>query len=463
MDSLGIEIKEGYWSLVHLRSTIFGVKPAGYVRLTGASDEDKLAELKDYIKGRGMKNPRIVIGLPRGSAVSRVLEIPAPDRSALGGILKFELEKHIPFRLEEACYGYQVLKKEKNIFSVFMVAATKQSVDGMVAMFSSAGLKPAVAGVWQGPVFNALFHLKKLSAGKNVAVVSVDGGSLSIDIFSDLSPVFSKCSQVGALKAEHLAEAIKGELRRALSSAMVTDGRLDEVVVIMDSAADDGFLEALAGSTGIRVSVLKFDDPAMPASAVPALGLALMAADRAKLNISLTSDTSPEDASGRNAYIVMLTALAVFFFAVVGASYLLRDAVAIKRLESAISEARVEKEKVETLLGSLKASEERSKALDTIKGSYPATSLDLLKELTELLPNDTWLTVFEYSNGIAVIEGFSEMSSSLVLKMEKSALLKDVEFAGPVTKSGNGREHFRIKFSVPGGTVKTAGADKEER
>lgn len=462
MDSLGIEIKEGSWSLVHLRSTIFGVKPEGFVRLAGTSDEDKLAELKDYIKGRGMKNPRIAVGLSRGSAVSRVLEIPAPDRSALGGILKFELEKHIPFRLEEACYGYQVLKREKNIFSLFMVAAAKQSVDGTTAMLSSAGFKPVVVGVWQESVFNALFHHKKLSPGKNVAAVSIDGGSLSIDIFSGLSPVFSKCSQVGAPKTEHLAGAVKRELGRALSSAMVTDGRLDEVIVIMDSASNDGFPEALADSTGIRVSALKFDDPSMPASAAHALGLALMADGRGKLNISLASDTSPED-TGRSAYTVILTSFVALLLAVVGASYLLRDAVAIKRLESAISEASVEKEKVEALLASLKDSEERSKALDTIKGSYPATSLDLLKELTELLPNDTWLTVFEYSNGTAVIEGFSEMSSSLVLKMEKSALLKDIEFTGPVTKSGNGKEHFRIKFSVADGTLKTAGAYKDER
>lgn len=460
MDSLGIELKEGSWSLVHIRSTLFGVKPAGQAVLTGASDEERLVELKEYIRGNGIQNPRIALGVNGGATVSRVLELPAPDASSLDGIMKFELEKHLPFGLEDISYDYQVLKRKKNIFEVFVASATKKSIEETVSMFSSAGLKPTVAGGWQEAVLNALFHLKKFSPGKNVVVILVDGASLSIEIISGLSPVFFKRCKIESRNAGYLGHTVRTELGLALSSAGIVGGRLDEVVVMGDPALCDSLSVDIADYTGAVVSASTLGDGGMPYSSVSAFGLALAAAGKAKLNINLASEASREEGCGTLASTVRLTALVAFLAVTTGASYLLKDEVAIRRLEAAVSEARGEKEKVETLLGSLKAAEARTTALAAIKGSYPVTPLDILKELTELVPNDTWLTGFEYSNEAVVIEGFSERSSSLILKMEKSVHLKDVELTGPVTKRANGKEHFRLKFSVPGGAVRAAVAEK---
>ena len=459
MDSLGIELKEGSWSLVHIRSTLFGIKPAGHAVLTGANDEERLVELKEYIRGHGIQNPRIALGVNGGATVSRVLELPAPDASSLDGIMKFELEKHFPFGLEDISYGYQVLKREKNIFEVFVASATKKSIEKTVSMFSSAGLKPMVAGGWQEAVLNALFHLKKLSPEKNVVAVLFDGASLSIEIISGMSPVFFKRCKVESRNAVDLGQTVRTELGLALSSAGIAGGRLDEVVVMGDPALCDSLSVDIADYTGARICALTLGDENMPPSAVSAFGLALVAAGKAKLNINLASELSDEEGYGSRARTFKLVAFVALLAVTIGASYLLRDMVAIKRLEAAVSEARAEKEKVETLIGSVKAAEARTTALDAIKGSYPVTPLDILKELTELLPNDTWLTGFEYSNEAAVIEGFSERSSSLILKMEKSVHLKDVELTGPVTKRSNGKEHFRLKFTVPG-VVRAAVGEK---
>lgn len=448
MDSLGIEINEGSWSVVHLWSTLFNIRLESNVRFSGASDEERLDELKAYIKSRGIKDPCVAVGLPRGSVISRVLEIPAPAPSVVDGILKYELEKHIPFGLEETYYGHQVLKREKNIFSVFLAAAMKETVDGIAGRFGSAGFNPVVVGVWQESIFNALYYVKKLLPEKNVAAITVSDGRVNIDVFSNLYPVYSKSIEAGGLKPEDYVEILKRDLRLSLSSDGVKDGKLDEAVVISESAPEDGFLKALADSTGVPVSFLKLDELNIPSSAAPAFGLALMAAGKAKLNINLAPNRADVQSSHRQTYTTALAGLAAVLLIFVGASYLIRDTVAIKRLESAISETRAKKEKVESLFGTLKVLDERVKALDEIKGSYPSTGLDVLKELTELLPNDTWLTGFEYSNGLAVIDGFSDRSSSLILKMENSRLLKDMEFTGPVTKSSNGKEHFKIKFSV---------------
>ena len=81
-------------------------------------------------------------------------------------------------------------------------------------------------------------------------------------------------------------------------------------------------------------------------------------------------------------------------------------------------------------------------------GRNSGGALDVLKELSVMLPKDTWLTDFEYGEGVVFIEGFSEKASSQLLKMERSGFVQDVEFAGPVTKGPGGKEHFRIKIKI---------------
>lgn len=77
--------------------------------------------------------------------------------------------------------------------------------------------------------------------------------------------------------------------------------------------------------------------------------------------------------------------------------------------------------------------------------------LDVLEELTRVIPDDTWLNGLQYQ-GKLVMQGQSPAASALIEKLESSPYFKAVSFASPVTKdAANGQERFQISTEVVNG------------
>ena len=72
--------------------------------------------------------------------------------------------------------------------------------------------------------------------------------------------------------------------------------------------------------------------------------------------------------------------------------------------------------------------------------------MEILKELTLILPNDTFLQNYTNRDGIIQLVGLSGSSSDLNIKLEKSPLLKDVVQKGIISKdSMTGKDHFTFE------------------
>ena len=75
----------------------------------------------------------------------------------------------------------------------------------------------------------------------------------------------------------------------------------------------------------------------------------------------------------------------------------------------------------------------------------------ILNELTQLLPDNTWLRHFKFQQGKIQIQGQSGAASSLIETLENSPLFKNVRFISPLTQDKRtGLERFRISMDVVG-------------
>ena len=81
--------------------------------------------------------------------------------------------------------------------------------------------------------------------------------------------------------------------------------------------------------------------------------------------------------------------------------------------------------------------------------------LPVLRELTELLPNDAWLTMLSLDTKGVELTGQAQAAASLIPLLENSPRLERVEFSSPVTR-GRDREQFRIRAAWEGSS--SAGA-----
>lgn len=92
-----------------------------------------------------------------------------------------------------------------------------------------------------------------------------------------------------------------------------------------------------------------------------------------------------------------------------------------------------------------------SKQLQTLineKQGHPMI-LQVLDELSNLLPDSTWLRRFELINNTMSIQGESEAASRLIALLEGSTMFKSVSFRSPVTENPRThRERFKISATV---------------
>jgi general secretion pathway protein L len=85
------------------------------------------------------------------------------------------------------------------------------------------------------------------------------------------------------------------------------------------------------------------------------------------------------------------------------------------------------------------------------KRSEPAM-VDVINELSRVIPNNTWLYGLQYKDRRLVIQGQSPSASSLIAVMEASPYLHNTSFVSPVTKDvSSGFERFQIASQVLNG------------
>ena len=111
---------------------------------------------------------------------------------------------------------------------------------------------------------------------------------------------------------------------------------------------------------------------------------------------------------------------------------------------AAVAEARQKKLALNQLQEQIDKLVERSAIVIDMKSSQPAF-IEILNEITRILPNDTWLTRVAWKGERLTLTGYSERASNLIGLMEDSDFLAEVAFAAPVTVDPRvQRERFKI-------------------
>ena len=97
--------------------------------------------------------------------------------------------------------------------------------------------------------------------------------------------------------------------------------------------------------------------------------------------------------------------------------------------------------------------------LEKIK-SGEVSKIEILKELTQLLPSTVWIWNLKYTGKEMEISGFADSASDLIPLLDKSPLFEKVEFLAPVTKErerkmgvDKEKERFKIKMRLEGRRV----------
>ena len=117
---------------------------------------------------------------------------------------------------------------------------------------------------------------------------------------------------------------------------------------------------------------------------------------------------------------------------------------ALAAYELRLEEMRTAAHRADELKKQLAIEAELTRFVTTQRDATPAV-VSILAEVTDRLPDDTWLTDLKLQGGKLTLTGLSSSVSPLIAKLEASRLVDDVRFGSPMTPdTASGRERFSI-------------------
>jgi general secretion pathway protein L len=359
----------------------------------------------------------------------------------------FELERHLPFAAEEASYDFALLPPDGGgerpaggEQRVLIAAADRRVVDLALRLAEEARLRPLSLTV----AAHNLPTLAHASRDGHVAWVHrAEGGT---DLLLLLGDTLLLSRSLPVTDDAIIAE----ELRR---SFVAVRWRGCDAVWVSGDAADASATGPLAELGAVLTqpawtsrAVQQIDG--LPEEHRGALQLAVaVAAGRSLRPLELLpTAVRPRRLTRAQTFTVGLAAAT----AVLGIIALLapgwREQRHLSRINAEIDRIDPEVKSVDRVLRDL---ERKRKLIATVDGVEAAgiRPLPVLRELTEILPNDAWLTTVSLDNKGVELTGAASAASALIPLLENSPRLERVEFSSPVTRGRDNREQFRIRAS----------------
>jgi len=137
-------------------------------------------KIKSFISNFPISTKNINLSVSGPSTLIRFITLPKMKKTELDLAVKFEAEKHIPFKLEEIILDYHLLSENSSsAYKILIAVAKKDFIDQKIKFFEEIGLKISLIDLDGLATFNT-FTL--LESKENLASAIIDIGAKYADI-----------------------------------------------------------------------------------------------------------------------------------------------------------------------------------------------------------------------------------------------------------------------------------------
>ena len=417
--------------------------------------ENPGAALRAELDARSLPARTVAIGLARSTVTVKPIDLPAIAGSTQD-MVKFELERHLPISADDAAFDFAALPPEPDVETttdgtrVLIAAADRRLIDAALRLAEEAKLRPVSITI----AAHDLLALVDVDRSQRIVWLHRNGDTAELILLHDAMVVFSR-SFVATDDATLLAET-----RRSLAGARWR--ACDAIWVSGDGAAAAPFLDL-----GVPISdppwtaraerrLAQLNEPrgALELAVATASNRSIRSLDLIPAAIKPRRFTRQEMMTGGALAATVLLALAALL--VPG----IVESRRLARLNGEIARIDPDVRAVEKVARELDHKRQLVATVEKINASS-LQPLAVLRELTEILPSDAWVTYLAFDSKGVELTGQAGAASNLIPLLENSPRLERVEFASPVTR-GRDREQFRIRAAweapVPPPVVKPAAA-----
>jgi Tfp pilus assembly protein PilN len=397
--------------------------------------------LRAELDARNLVARKVAIGLVRSAVTVKPIELPS-IAGETHEMVKFELERHLPIPADDAAFDFVPLPSGPEPDGtpsegrrVLIAAADRRVIEVALRVCEEAKLRPVSITV----AAHDLVSLVTTERQQRVAWLHRTGDVIDLLLLQGPDLVWSRSFPAAD------DETLVNETRRSLTGALWRE--CDAVWVSGDGAAAAAMLDL-----GVPVS-----DP--PWTEAAQRNLADLGEPRGAAELAVATawrrgirplDLIPAAIKPRRfTRQEKLTGAALAATVVLALVALLlpgfREGRRLARLNTEI--ARIDPE-VKTVERAARELERKRQLIATLEkaGTGALQPLPMLRELTEIIPGDAWITYLAFDSKGVELTGQAGAASTLIPLLENSPRLERVEFASPVTR-GRDREQFRIRAS----------------
>jgi len=455
--SIGVHISPTRVTVMGMRQALGSVAPLA--RETFALDADRpVADQIDAIHRRlvafidqhGLDTAGRFLGIPPLSVMWRRIVLPAAARENLADTIRYEAEKYLPIPLEALYWDYQLIGEDRSAGELTILLVVVKRGDLAPFIELAEKLPGGLSGA--EPAASAIANVFQRHAE---AVPEDDFGLLVL-----------------TTDQMHLIHMQNGRLLggrtypRSSDEAAVTAGvrrGLDALRLGGDDPVAAPFPVALWADDpeGVLLSRCKKALPQFDWQAVgwreknlpepdmlPAYGLALKGLQKPAVAVNLLPLRLRKQPSRLGQYLmVALVALTLVSGLAWGGSALLQKRFHHARLDRELNRLADEVADIDRLQADIQTVRAKLQFLQEQKRG-PHSVLDILKALTDILPDSAWVREIAIEPDRIRVDGYADAAAELIPLIDASPLFTDVSFLSAITKGRDGKEKFRIGFKL---------------
>jgi Tfp pilus assembly protein PilN len=365
----------------------------------------------------------ITLSIPKAWAVIKTVDFPVTIKENMSGAVSNELDRITPYTSEEAFFDFRILSQTDDRITLVIMAAKADAIRPYLDAARESGLE----------ITRVTVNLSTM-------------GTIGYFFDNSSDTIFIAVDKRGYERSK--AEAVSQDINSLIDASRERGNSPRANVIIKDD--DQSLRELLRTQSDMKITFVEgsadydlTDHTNIPYSAACGSVLQSLWAGDAGFNL-LSKGRQEQEKLPVILTVILLIALVIalaFFFT-------LPVKADKERLETVSQEVRAKEKtyrEIEILQKEITSLESEVAFIRNFKKG--STSLDILNELTSLLPETAWLSNITVTETTVSIVGFADSATELLPKLETSGFFGNVEFASPTFQSGDlGKERFNIKM-----------------
>ena len=462
---LGIDLRKDGVVLSLLRKSLSQVLITASGSFTFSEEKGKeereaeiISTIQGFLSSQHLSKDNVIVALPREKALMKIVEMPSAARENLRTVLEYELGKHIPFASDEVFFDFQVLEERDGVLRILLVAMRKEEVNEYLELFNRIGIRPVAIEIPSTAAAN-LFYYDHPQAGQGaIALIGIEKDFFDFHVYEmgllkeDLLASFSSEED----KTRDLAEAyrvvsLKGlGPREGKQNFFVYGSEASEILV---EKLRLGLSPEMALAQSFRRVQMANGLQKIPGS-YASIGLALRGLSKTRWSINLLPLPLRKKVSRFGIYLAMvLSVIALVLAGIWMVHPLLQARKELSRISTEVKDKKPKVDAIEVIQKEKALLEKGIHEFEALRAEE-ISKLEILKELSEILPATVWVWNVKLKSKDVEINGFANSASDLIAILDKSSLLEKVEFSSPVTKERrlfgeqSEKERFRISAKL---------------